>query len=89
VTLLSNVVHECRHFKQTSCQHGGFPPDPDTGISQAGENDAAQFLINFFTANAIALCDQMVEMGICATPFDCYDELGRESNEDRQTMTPF
>ena len=82
VTLLANVVHECRHFKQSACSWGSTPTDTSP------ENDAANFTIGFFSnMNAVRICDQLVGMGVCSTPFECYDELSREINDERGEIT--
>jgi hypothetical protein len=81
VTLLANVSHECRHFKQSACPWG-LTPDKRTE-----ENDAAKFTINLLKTGAIKICDNLVNMGICGSPNSCYDELSREESAEENEIS--
>jgi hypothetical protein len=76
VSLLANLIHECRHFGQSACLWGRTPD------KRTRENDAARFTIDLLKTTAVKLCDIIVGQGVCATPFDCYDELARERKRE-------
>ena len=75
IDLLANMVHECRHQKQNSCS-GGFPDET------TAENDATTFTAQFLSKGAIAICDSLIYMGVCQTPWQCYGLLSAEEKKE-------